>query len=235
MRRVGLLAVLGPMVVGCGGGDMRPVALIASSLRPALNAQGPDVRSSFEASSAIAAQVRQGSGADVVVVADPKILAALAREGLVESPAIVARNAIAVLVPLGNPRGLHSLADLAANGRRVVIASKGVPLGAYTRTVLARAGANGVLENVVTEEPDASGVVGKVAQGEVDAGIGYASDLASRRVDGFVVPDAVQVEVRYEAAVVTGTRRRPAAAAYVEWLTGPEGSAALVAAGFKTP
>ena len=221
-------------LASCGGSDDRPIALIASSLRHALDGARSDVRTSFASSSAIAAQIRQGADADVVIVADPAILTDLG-PGLVGPAKLIARNAVAVLVPLGNPLGIRTLADLATPGRRVVVAAPRVPLGAYTRTVLASAHANAVRRNVVSEEPDAAGVVGKVVQGEVDAGIGYASDLAGGRVAGFVLPADVQVDVRYDAAVVTGSRRAAAAAEYVDWLVGGEGQAALGAAGFAAP
>jgi molybdate transport system substrate-binding protein len=235
MIRAALVIFVGALLAGCGGGDSRPVALVASSLRPALNDTGPEVRSSFESSGAIAAKIRQGVDADVVVVADPQILTELTRESLVESPTMIARNAIAVLVPRGNPLGIRALADLARPGRRVAVAAATVPLGAYTRTVLARADEEGVLDNVVSQEPDASAMVGRVAQGEVDAGLGYASDLASGRVEGFVLPEAVQVDVRYQAALVRASGRRTAAMAYLDWLVGPDGQAALRAAGFAAP
>ena len=193
------------------------------------------MRTSFASSSAIAAQIRQGAAADVVVVADPVILASLAKEGLVERPATIARNAIAMLLPPGNPKKIRSLADLGRQGVRVAVAARGVPLGDYTAVVLKRAGAESILHNVVTEELEAAGVVGQVSLGEVDAGIGYASDLVSQRVEGFVLPDAVQVEARYEAAVVRASRRRAGARAYLEWLTGSEGRLALTVAGFAAP
>ncbi len=221
-------------LTGCGG-DERPVVLVASSLRPALDGQGPDVRMAFASSGAMATQIRQGAAADVVVVADPTISSALEAEGLVESPVTVARNRIAVLVPRGNPAGIRTLADLARPGWRVAVAARGVPLGEYTATVLQRAHAQAIRRNVVTEEPDAAGVIGKVSLGEVDAAIGYASDLTSGRVAGFVLPDAIQADVRYQVAVVRSTGHRRGAQGFVAWLTGSEGRAALTGAGFTAP
>ena len=124
------LAVLavGTVLTGCVG-DERPVVLVASSLRAALDGKGPDVRMAFASSGAIATQVRQGAAADAVVVADPAISAALAGEDRVEPPVTVARNRIAVLVPRGNPEGIQALADLAQPGRRVAVASAGRELG----------------------------------------------------------------------------------------------------------
>ena len=142
---------------------------------------------------------------------------------------------MAVLVPTGNPQKITSLDQLARPGWRIVVAAERVPLGAYTRTALRRAGAEDVLRNVVTEEPEASGVVAKVTQGEVDAGIGYISDLASGRVDGFALAPDIQVDVRYDVALITTSTRRGAATAFVAWLRGPDGHGALTREGFTVP
>ena len=125
MRRwIGPAAALVAILAGCGG-DERPIALIATSLRPALEDRVAGVRTSFQPSGAIAAQVRQAAEVDVVVVADPAIVAALRREGRLDPPTPVARNALAVLVPPGNPLGIRVLADLTRPGRRVVVAARG--------------------------------------------------------------------------------------------------------------
>ena len=231
------MLVLGVLALAGCGGDVGsgPVALIASSLRPALDGAYPDLRTSFESSGAIAAKVRQGVDVDIVLVADPKIASDLARDGLIEPPVTVAGNGLAVLVPTGNPQKITSLDQLARPGRRIVVAAERVPLGAYTRTALRRAGAEDVLRNVVTEEPEASGVVAKVTQGEVDAGIGYISDLASGRVDGFALAPDIQVDVRYDVALITTSTRRGAATAFVAWLRGPDGHGALTREGFTVP
>jgi molybdate transport system substrate-binding protein len=229
--------VLGALALaGCGGStDTRPVALIASSLRPALEGAYPGLRTSFESSGAIAAKVRQGAQADVVLVADPAIAEDLEREGLIDAPVTIAGNGLAVLVPNGNPQSITTLGQLAEPGRRVVIAAERVPLGAYTRKALISARAEGVLDNVVTEEPEAAGVVAKVTQGEVDAGIGYVSDLSSGRVAGFALARDAQVQVRYDVGVVKTSTRTEAARVYVVWLRGPDGRAALTQAGFTVP
>lgn len=222
------------LLVGCGG-DERPVVLVASSLRPALEAARQDVRVSFGASGVLAAQIRHGADADVIVAADPRILAELVEERLVDAPVTIARNGLAVLVRRGNPLAIASLADLAPAGRRVAVAARGVPLGDYTQQALVRAGLESIGRNVVTEEPDAGSVLTAVARGEVDAGIGYSSDLATERVDGFVLPSDLQAGVRYDVAVVRGGRRARATRSYVRWLTGAGGRGALAAAGFTAP
>ena len=67
--------------------------------------------------------------------------------------------------------------------------AESVPVGAYTRKVLDGLPAEqreAILANVRSNEPDVAGVVGKVAQGAVDAGFVYVTDVeaAGRRAEG---------------------------------------------------
>ena len=61
-----------------------------------------------------------------------------------------------------------------------------MPIGDYTRTVLENMGATDVLDQVVSEEDDVKGVVGKVSLGEADAGFVYVTDVkpVEDKVDG---------------------------------------------------
>ena len=64
---------------------------------------------------------------------------------------------------------------------KLVIGQAGVPVGDYTRKVLANLGLSSALANVVSQETDVKGVVAKVALGEADAGIVYATDALAAR------------------------------------------------------
>ena len=90
------------------------------------------------------------------------------------------------IVPRTNPARIGGLQDLARKGTKIVLAAEAVPVGKYSRDVLARlAGAEGypkdydrrVLANVVSQEENVKSVVAKVQLGEADAGIVYQSDV----------------------------------------------------------
>ena len=122
----------------------------------------------------------------------------------------------------------------------IAIGAASVPVGAYTRTVLARLGAarsKAILAHVRSEEPDVKGIVGKLAQGAVDAGFVYVTDVEATdgRLRAIELPPAVQPSVAYGAAVVTGASRAAAARRFVTGLLHGRGAAALRAAGFEPP
>ena len=236
MRALLLAALL--LGSGCGGSqDARPLEVFAaSSLREALVAlDGP--RYSFAGSDDLAVQIGEGAEADVFAAASQKAPQALYRDGLVERPRPFATNRLVLIVPRENRAAIQGVADLRRDGVRLVLGDEGVPIGDYTRDALARAGAEDVLERAVSFEDDVKGVVSKVALGEADAGIVYATDAqaAGQDVSSIELPPAIQPDVKYTVAVVSASDRRDEAEAFVERLLSSDGRAAMREAGFGVP
>src|SRR5919112_962534 len=84
-------------------------------------------------------------------------------------PVTFATNTVVLVVPRANPARIRSVYDLRRDGIKLVVGAKGVPIGDYTRRLLANLRLTSVLSNVVSEEDDVKLVVAKVALGEADA------------------------------------------------------------------
>ena len=141
-------------------------------------------------------------------------------------------------MPRSNPARIRTVFDLAKRPKlKLVVAGQKVPIGLYTREVLKRLGLLRVLRKAVSQEPDVKGIVGKLALGEADAGFVYATDVraASSRLIAIPLPKRAQPTVRYEVAVVKGSRNREAALELVADLLGTDGRRELAAAGFGLP
>ena len=241
-----LIAALAAGLAGCGlnGGNdddgPRLRVAAAASLKAAFedigrSAPGGRPSFSFAGSDQLAGQIRAGARPDVFAAANAELPAQLFREGLVERPVAFARNRLVIAVPAG-AGGVRQVEDLGRTGRRLAIGAPGVPIGSYTRGVLGRlppAIRRRILANVRSEEPDVSGIVGKVAQRAVSAGLVYASDVtASRgRLDAVALPDDLQPEVTYAVAVVRGVRSAARARGFVALVTAAAGQRALRRAG----
>lgn len=243
------------IVAGCGRNPSEPGAELtvfaAASLGPVLAelvpayaavTPGVTLTVSTESSAALATQIEHGAPADLFLSADLDNAARLVEAGLADGAAVpFARNVLAVIVPNGNPARLSGPADLARAGVKVIAAGTGVPITAYASALidnLARlpgypAGfARAYAANVVSREDNVAGVVAKIALGEGDAGIVYATDAASAgRVRTLPVPSEANVAATYAAVVVRGAGRA-AARAFLQWLVGPRGQAILAAHGF---
>jgi molybdate transport system substrate-binding protein len=191
-------------------------------------------RYSFGGSNQLAAQIQQGAPADVFASANTSIPFQLYDQGLVEKPVLFTRNQLVLIVPRSNPAAIHSVADVAKPGVKLVVAAPGVPVGDYTRTVLHNMKLDAALQNVVSNESDVREVLAKVALGEADAGFVYVTD--ARTVRGKVATIGIrwtaQPRVSYAVAVVRASRHTAAARAFVKLLLGKAAQAKLRAAGF---
>jgi molybdate transport system substrate-binding protein len=221
------------VLAGCGGARSQDlVVFAAASLAEVAPAVDPEASVVLGGSNDLAAQLRDGADADVFLSASAKPLAELREAGLVEAPFVFASNQLVLIVSTEIPAGkIEDLADLARDDVTLVLGGEGVPIGDYARQMLADAELGDAV-NVVSLEEDVKGVLGKVALGEADAGIVYATDAraAGGDVRPVAIPNELQPDVRYFATLVSPPSE--AGRAYLDRLLGPEGEEALRAAGF---
>lgn len=191
----------------------------------------------FAGSDQLAFQITQGAHADVFAAASPKYPEQLYAQGLCSKPAAFATNTVVLIVPRANPARIDSVYDLQRAGIKLVIGAQGVPIGDYTRKLLAHLGLSSVLKNVVSEEDDVKYVVAKVALGEADAGFVYRTDVkpVGNKVFRIAVPAAGQPTVQYELCIPTTTLHPRLAAAFVREVLSKRGRATLRTAGFGLP
>ena len=229
------LAVLA--LTGCGDGATSLKVSAAASLQAPFTQLG-GARYSFAGSDQLAAQIRAGARPDVFAAANAKLPDALYADGLVERPVAFARNELVIAVARNSP--IARIEDLARPGVAIATGSATVPVGAYTQATLARlpdAQRAAIERNVRSRDPDVAGVVGKVAEGAVDAGFVYRSDVVATRgrLRAVRLPPALRPQVVYEAAVVRGSSHAGAARAFVRGLLSGRAAAALRRAGFAKP
>ena len=218
---------------GAAGGSAITV-YAAASLTEVFPAIDPAPQYNFAGSDELAAQIREGAPADVYAAASSKYPQELFDEGLVEEPVTFASNRLVLIVPKDNPADIENVEDVTKPGTKLVIAAEGVPVGDYTREVLADLDLTDALDNVVSNEDDVKGVVGKVSLGEADAGFVYATDAAVAADDVTVIelPEGSQPPIEYQIAVVTASENKEAAQAFVDEILSPDGQQALEDAGF---
>lgn len=193
---------------------------------------GTEIAFSFAGSSDLVAQLVEGAPGDVFASANEASMARLVDADLADGePAVFATNVLEIAVPPGNPAGVTDLASLADAGVRLVVCAEAVPCGAAAAAVEA---ASGVALTPVSEENAVTDVLGKVASGEADAGLVYETDVlgADGAVEGIPFPESSAAINRYPIVRVAGAADPALADAFIAFVLGPEGAAALAAAGF---
>jgi molybdate transport system substrate-binding protein len=230
-----LVALVLPSATGAGDSFTVYAAASLTEVFPKID---PSARYSFAGSDQLALQIRQGAPADVYAAASPKYPQLLYHDGLVRKPITFATNKLVVIIPTSNPAQIHSVYDLRRSGVKVVIGDSGVPVGAYTRQLLDTLGiADAVMQNVVSQETDVKGIVGKVALGEADAGFVYRTDArpVASKVTKVLIPGWAQPSIRYQLAVVSSTPRRVETRSFIRKVRSKRGRLLLRRAGFGLP
>lgn len=194
-----------------------------------------DVALNVGSSSTLATQIVHGAPADVFASADGRQMAVVADAGLLAgAPTVFAANALQIVVETGNPLGIERLDDLARDDVTAVLAADQVPAGDYARRVLR---AQGIDVEPASLETDVRAVLSRVALGEADAGIVYASDVvaAGGDVDGVDIPADENVTATYPIAALDDTAHPEVSSAFVGYVTSIDGRAVLRDHGFTSP
>ncbi len=186
-------------------------------------------------SSSLREQILEGAPADVFASADEANMTPVVDAGAVDAtPTIFATNRLQIVVPAGNPGGVESAADLADPDLLIGLCDEAVPCGALARQALDSAGVQPSLD---TNEPDVRSLLTKVMQGELDAGIVYATDVIAGGDDvmgiDFIAAD--DVLARYPLAVLSDSSNPVAAAAFRAFVLSAEGQDILERHGFGPP
>jgi len=193
---------------------------------------GTTVEFSFAGSSDLATQIVEGAPADVFASANEKQMT-VAEAELLEPAQLFATNVLTLVVAEGNPLGISGLTDLLREDVTTVVCAPQVPCGSATTQLFE---AEGLAVNVASEEASVTDVLGKVAQGQADAGLVYVTDIArAEGVEGVDIPQAMAFVNLYPIGVTSGGDQPELAKEFVDFVLGERGQAALREAGFGDP
>lgn len=203
---------------------------------------GERVAFNFAGSNVLRTQIEHGAAADVFASADELTMKRLRQDRAVEKPVTFAHNRLVLVAPPDSP--VRDIPDLARRGVRLVLAGTEVPAGRYAEQALRlmdKSGAYGtdfrarVMANVVSRDTNVRAVLAKVTLAEADAGFVYATDAAAARgkIRRVPLPERFSPTGTYPVAVVSRSRQKPLAEAFIRMLQGAEGRAILAAHGFR--
>lgn len=206
----------------------------------------------FDSSGTLKTQIQEGAECDIFISAGQKQMNQLDitakpevnTEGLdfvLEGSRFnILENKVALAVPEGNPAGIESYDDLIAKLKagKVILAmgNSDVPVGQYTRKILAFYGLPEetlAAAGSVTYGSNVKEVTTQVSEAAVDCGVIYQTDAFSA---GLTVVDTATAEmcgqVIYPAAIVKTSQNVEAAQAFLDYLVSDAGDAVFEAVGF---
>jgi molybdate transport system substrate-binding protein len=215
---------------------------VLATLEPAYEATHDiDLVISFDASSALRAQIEAGAPASLFLSADEANAHTLADAGLTDGdPVAFTRNALTMAVSAES--GVERWEDLATDGVRIVAAGEEVPIQRYAELAIEMMGAlagapsgyaAAVRANIVSREDNVRAILAKVQLGEGDVGFVYATDArGADEVRTVPIPDAANVAATYAGVVLAGSDAMSEARVLMTWLTQEQAQAAFADAGF---
>jgi len=250
LKRMLASLALGVLLASAAGAAARPDSLTvfaAASLTNVLQELGAEytretgnaVGFSFAATSMLARQVESGAHADVFFSADQEWMDYLDQRGLVQKATRrdLLGNRLALVAPADSTLQLKvepnfKLLAALKGGRLATGDPDSVPVGRYARSALMTFGVWGGLADRLVRADNVRTALAFVARGEAPLGIVYVTDAkiepGVRIVDLF--PTSSHLPISYPIALTTGAGAQ--AAAFIEFLRGPVGTAAFERYGF---
>jgi molybdate transport system substrate-binding protein len=205
-------------------------------------ANGTETTFTFDASGALQKQIEAGAPVDVFVSASPDQVDNLLQKELVDEASITtfASNEMVLAVPSDSRLDVSDFQDLATEQvKRVATADpQTAPQGKHAIEVLATLGLLETVQPKLIYSRSAPQTLTYVKQGEVDAGIMFATDALAGGDDVTVVEvsdPAWHSEIAYVTAVVSASEAKTLGEAFIDFTTGPEGRAILERYGFLVP
>jgi len=203
----------------------------------------------FDSSGTLQTQIEQGAQPDVFASAATSNMNALKNKGLMNNSTVVnfAKNKLALIVPVNNPANITGLADLNRTGLKLVVCGSTVPCGKYTIQMLqtlrnttgyGSAYYDAVVANEKSQEPSATSAVTKVATGEADVAVVYASDVQEKyqgSVKTLAIPDSLNVIATYPVGVTSGSKNQALAKMFVDYVVSADGQAIMASSHFLPP
>lgn len=188
-----------------------------------------DVALNNDGSGTLVTQLNEGADADVLITADTKSMDQAEADGTVGEPQELATNSMVMVVPAGNPAGIRSVEDL--DGVDLVLCDPQVPCGGVSEQLEKL---NDLDLTPVSLEGAVGDVLGKVTNGEAEAGWVYRTDAlaAGDDVEVIDIPHANEVSNTLWVATVNNSPNPEAAEALAKLILSDEVATKLEEAGF---
>lgn len=201
---------------------------------------GSKVQTNFAASGPLLKQMQEGAPVDVFASADQVTMDKAVESKLIDvaTRKDFVSNSLVLIVPADSRLTIKGVDDLKQAGvTRIAVGNPdSVPVGRYTKAALTAAGSWDAISGKAVLAESVRQALDYVARGEAEAGFVYMTDA---RIAGDKVKVVATVKghapITYPIAILAASKDKATAAAFITFVTGPEGMAVLDKYGFGKP
>lgn len=207
-----------PLLLYCAAGIRPPVEEAARDYQ---KEYGVEVQLQYGGSQTLLANIEASKRGDLYLPADDSYLQIARDKGLVSETLPLARMTPVLAVTKGNPKNLHSLADLERDGVRVGQANpEAAAVGKLTADALKKAGKWAALEkHIVVMKPTVNDVANDVVLGSVDAGFVWDATVRQMpKLEAVPIPEFADVHAHIAVGVLTCGDQPTAALRFARYL-----------------
>ena len=195
---------------------------------------GIKVRHSFAGTNIIARQIEAGAPIDVFISADTATTDALFTKKLIAKSISIAGNQLVIILPITSNRNIDSPETLLSLKRIAIADPKSVPAGIYAKTWLENESLWKQIHPKLIPLQNVRAALIAAETGNADAAITYRTDaLSSKKVKvAQLISSEKTGKITYPAAIVTSSKNKQSAQAYLDFLTSPQAQNILKTHGF---
>lgn len=196
-----------------------------------------DVKVNAGPSNALASQILAGAPADLFLSANAKWADEITKGGLAADSVRLLTNDLVIVVPKGNPAGVHGPNDFLSEAvKKVALAGEQVPAGMYADQALTKLNLMQQLagSGKIVRGQDVRSALSYVERGEAEAGIVYSTDAKVRSGVELVYTfdPALHDEIVYVLVLTKRGAGTPAATKLFDFLKSPEADVQYAKFGF---
>lgn len=198
---------------------------------------GIKVRHTFAGTNVIARQIEAGAPIDIFISADTATAAALEKKQLIGKSIPIARNQLVVVVPEDSTLKLFTPENLKTIGKIAIADPSSVPAGIYARIWLAKENLWQKLQPNLIPLQNVRAALIAAETSNTNAAITYQTDaISSKKVKvAYLVSEENTGRITYPAALVTASKDKISAQAFLDFLTTPQAQEILKSHGFLPP
>lgn len=207
------------LLLYCAAGMRIPVEKIAERYKLEY---GVEIKLQFAGSGTLLGNIEASGQGDLFLAADSSYIEIAREKGLAAEAIPLSYLTAGLIVPKGNPLGLHSLNDLIDRETlRIVLANpEAASVGKFTREVLSQAGVwDAVEEKVLAMKPTVNDLANDVKLGSADVAIAWDAVAAAYEELEFVsVPEFEVKKKEVTVSVLTSTKSPSLALHFARYL-----------------